>query len=529
MQPGAASAITAVADRQPGDVGSERGHASDRLETEQPGFARILAERVEHVAEIEPRREDFDLDFAGARRAAREPFETQIVERAPRSLVEHVAFAFAQFGQRCCRRSGYQARGETLAVAADGELVLARGTQRSGDDRRHCRVARLRFNVDQPAPDMGHLVGDRPADAPERRAVKHWHSSTVILGHDLLDLPAEQPQPRLERHRPAPQRLQCGQQRRKRRARRVVGIAAAAAGKQDIGALDAALGRPGGHDLRKPDRFCFATPEFEARHCRLEQPRGDSAAPAVPITQYDPAVRRRFGRGKCHRLPVDRMDERAITVAQFLVERRPVSTLEQEVADGEYRHAGFVAHGELSFDELARDLDSAVAPQGLIEVAVDRHPRHVQRDQHAFAVEHVRGVALAGRQHGLQHRIDQSGVDRPRVDRVDRGNPAQRLAGALGNLADALEMRAGLVAQRLDQRVEIGGRHCTGAARADCRKVERLGYGAECRDAPGGMHRPGIAMLVQPLARQAVADAVAFDRQLDDARCVGFDHQRSRE
>jgi len=66
----------------------------------------------------------------------------------------------------------------------------------------------------------------------------------------------------------------------------------------------------------------------------------------------------------------------------------------------------------------------------------------------------VRGIAFARRQYGLQHRIDQSRVDRTGIDGIDRGDPAQGLAGTLGDLANALEMGARAIAQRLDQRVE---------------------------------------------------------------------------
>ena len=75
--------ITRSPTRERLDAGSERHDAARALAAQRPGVARVHAERVQHVAEVEPGGLDLDLDLSAARRR---PFG-----RDPREVVEDAA------------------------------------------------------------------------------------------------------------------------------------------------------------------------------------------------------------------------------------------------------------------------------------------------------------------------------------------------------------------------------------------------------------------------------------------------------
>src|SRR5262249_12569847 len=82
-----------VADLEAADPGSDPNHPPVALPAEAAAAARVEAERVEHVPEIQRRRLDLDLHLAGADALAAAPLDLEVSQAPPAAREEREPLA----------------------------------------------------------------------------------------------------------------------------------------------------------------------------------------------------------------------------------------------------------------------------------------------------------------------------------------------------------------------------------------------------------------------------------------------------
>jgi hypothetical protein len=122
-----------IAYREAGDTGAQGAHDPRDFAAQSTRVTRIHAERIEHIAEVEPGGADFDLYLAAAGRPTAFGRQPQIVEVAPGLDTNDLPLCNLRLECPCER---LQARGEGRTVT-DGNLNL--GASEAGD-----KVSRLR-------------------------------------------------------------------------------------------------------------------------------------------------------------------------------------------------------------------------------------------------------------------------------------------------------------------------------------------------------------------------------------------------
>ncbi|CAM4179866.1 hypothetical protein KIPE111705_43960 [Kibdelosporangium persicum] len=113
-----------VARRQVGHLGADFDDDSGELADQQPGFALVHAEDVQHVPEVQARRPDGDADTGRAERFPCHRFQGEMVDRAPAG---HAQPPVAGRRDQAARRlGGDQARHQQFR-ATQGKLRLVAG------------------------------------------------------------------------------------------------------------------------------------------------------------------------------------------------------------------------------------------------------------------------------------------------------------------------------------------------------------------------------------------------------------------
>ena len=161
-----------VADCDVGHAGADRRHHAGALAADRPRVARIHAQHVEHVAEVQAAGADFDLDLARSGRPSLQGPHDDVVQHAPLTHRDHVRLARRQL--QAGRRPRVPGEPRSIPLSApQRDLVLSIVRPQLGEDRIDRVLGRrgpaARLQVDQHGTGFRVLELYRPDEAPERR------------------------------------------------------------------------------------------------------------------------------------------------------------------------------------------------------------------------------------------------------------------------------------------------------------------------------------------------------------------------